>query len=76
MNNNITRVSFKNWDNRIKTIQTQIKNKYKKFSSLNLYRHKLNECIIEIQSDNEIVIIDNNKYKEIRKYLLSDEFNN
>lgn len=74
INGNIKVISLENWDNRIKTIQTKIRNKYKRYSGLPTYGQHLNPCIIEY-ADYGVVKIDEDKYKLIRKYILSDEFN-
>ena len=78
INGNIKTISIENWNNRIKTIQTKIKNKYKKYSGLPTYQTYLNPCIIEYEDTFTGCVnvkIDEAKYKLIRKYLLSDEFN-
>jgi len=74
----IKTVTIENWKNRIKTIQTKIQNKYKKNLGQTIYQFYLNPCIIEYEktlSGYGIVKFDEEKYKLIRKYLLSDEFN-
>lgn len=71
---NIKTVTIENWERRVRTIQTKIKKKYKKYSWLNTYQMYLNPCIIEYM-DGKLIKFDEDKYKIIRKYLLSDEFN-
>lgn len=77
-NGNIKTISIDNWDSRIKRIQTQIRKKYKRYSGLPTYQAYLNPCVVEYENTFTgcgIVKIDEAKYKLIRKYLLSDEFN-
>ena len=66
-------VSVKNFDNRMKTIVTKTLKKYKTsltWASLNRY---FNDCILCIYGD-DLLEINEDKYKEIRKYVMSEEF--
>lgn len=72
--NNIKYITKKTWDNRLKTICTKNIKKYgksKSFTSLNYY---FIPCVLE-HRDNNTLIINEIKYKIIRKYVTSKEFN-
>jgi hypothetical protein len=67
---NIERVRAENFDNRLKTIET--KNLKKTGSSLSwasLSNH-FRPCILEILMPEKVLIVDKDKYKEIRKQVL------
>ena len=66
----IERVSYKNFYNRLKTIET--KNLKKTGSSLTWVSLEsyFYPSILSINSDDEILIIDREKYDEIRKQVL------
>ena len=73
--NNVKIISYQAWDNRLKTIETKNLNKYKKsltWSSLQLY---FNDCIICIHSSDKAIEINQDKYKLIKNYIMSDKFN-
>ena len=67
-------VSLQNWNNRVKTIQTKIRKEHKKYSNLGYYDHLLQPCILEYQIDNEAIVFNEDRYKEIRKEILSNPF--
>lgn len=72
---NIEYVSYRNWGRRLKAIETENLKKYKRSTavvSMGLY---FMPCIIELQSDNKIMVINKDKYKLIRQYMLSEEYN-
>ena len=67
-------LSYQNFDNRIKSIVTKNMNKYHHsltFSGIEAY---LQPCVL-CTYDGETIEINKEKYKLIRKYLMSDEFN-
>ena len=66
-------VSIKNFDNRMKTIVTKTLKKHKAsltWASLSRYFY---DCILCIHGD-DLLEINEDKYKEIRKYVMSEEF--
>lgn len=68
-------ITKQNWDNRVKTIQTKIRKEYGRFSNIGYYHHLLQPCIIEHQIDRGTLTFNEDRYKELRKELLSKEFN-
>lgn len=73
---NIKTISYNNWDNRMKTIETKNLKKYGRslsWSSLSSYFHC---CIIETNIDYQTINFNEAKYKLIREYVISEEFNN
>lgn len=73
--NNLKTVTYTNWDNRIKSIVTKNLKKYKRSLSWASMGSYLNPCIIELNSSYNTITFNEAKYKLIRQYLLSDEFN-
>ena len=67
---NIERVRAEIFDNRLKTIET--KNLKKTGSSLSWasLSNDFRPCILEILMPEKVLIIDKDKYKEIRKWVL------
>lgn len=71
----IKTISNQSWCNRMKTIETKNLNKFKKsliFSGLERY---FNPCIIYLDAGNSTITFNTRKYKLIKEYLMSDEFN-
>jgi hypothetical protein len=67
-------LSSRSWENRMKSIETKNLNKYHTSTawvSLFMYFHP---CVIEHYGEDTIVI-NEEKYKLIRKYVMSEEFN-
>ena len=67
---NIERVRAENFDNRLKTIET--KNLKKTGNSLSWVSlsNRFRPCILEILMPEKVLIVDKDKYKEIRKQVL------
>lgn len=65
-------VSYKNWDNRLKSIATKNLRKYKSAVTAASLEDYFNPCIICIYSD-ETIEINREKYTLIRKYVMSEE---
>ena len=64
-------ITFKNFQSRMKAIETRNFKKYGESLSFASYYHYFNPCIIEI-CNNEFLIIDEKKYKEILHKALSN----
>nr|DAT76269.1 MAG TPA: hypothetical protein [Caudoviricetes sp.] len=60
------------YNSRISAIENKQLKLYKK--SISMTMDKMNECILMIVDDN--VLIDKNKYKELRKLCLTEDFVN
>lgn len=60
------------YNSRISAIENKQLKLYKKSTSMTM--DKMNECILMIVDDN--VLIDKNKYKELRKLCLTEDFVN
>jgi endonuclease I len=65
-------ISYQSWDNRIKRIQTKIKKENKTYKNLGYYHHLMNPCILEVQSDKGTILIDENKYNELRENIIEE----
>lgn len=63
----------KQWQNRIKTIETKTLKQLHHCSSM--ISEKMKQCIIEYK-DSNIVIIDKLLYKKLRGLCMSEDFNN
>jgi len=72
---NVKIISYQAWDNRVKTIETKNLNKYKRSLSWSGIQAYFNDCIICVHSDSKVIEINQDKYKIIRDYMMSDEFN-
>ena len=72
--NNTIYLSEQNWNNRLKTIERKNLNKYHRSTSWVSMIPYFDPCVIAYQ-DGDTVIINQAKYKLIRKYLMSDDFN-
>lgn len=72
--NNMLCVSYAGWDSRMKAIETKNLKKYRRSLSWSSLSSYFNPCIICYNNGNAIEI-NQAKYKVIRNYLLSDEFN-
>jgi hypothetical protein len=67
-------LSVQQWNNRMKSIETKNLNKYRHSTcwvSLFMYFHS---CVLCHHGEN-VIEINNEKYKLIRKYVMSEEFN-
>lgn len=65
-------ITPKQYNSRILAIENKQLKLYKKSTSMTI--DKMNECILMIVDDN--VLIDENKYKELRKLCLTEDFVN
>jgi hypothetical protein len=74
--NNLEYVRNKNFDSRITRIQNHNLRKYKKSLSAVSMGIYFNPCIVEVQTDNDVVVVNKLKYKLIANYLKGLEFNN
>lgn len=72
--NNLIYLSNQNWHNRLKSIETKNLKKYKRSSTATSMSIYFNPCIMESR-DGDTVVIDEEKYKLIRNYLMSEQFN-
>ncbi len=68
-------ISYQMWDNRMKTIETKNLNKYGRSTSWGSLQHWFNPCVICYNSSYNTVTFNQEKYKLIRKYVMSEEFN-
>lgn len=66
-------LSYQQWDNRLKTIETKNLKQYHRTPSWLSIGYELKPCILETQ-DGKIIVIDEDKYKELRKYCLSEDY--
>lgn len=66
----------KQWNIRAKTIETKNLKKYHTTPYWLTIERELSGCIIEMQNriGEPIRVIDENKYKELRKYCMSEKF--
>jgi len=69
-------ISYVGWDNRMKTIETKNLKKYHKTSTWISMLSYFNPCIVCVYEDLKTIEINVAKYKLIRKYMMSEEFNN
>lgn len=66
-------LSQQQWSNRLKTIETKNLKKYHRTPYWLSIGHTLKGCIIEIQ-DGETLVVDEDKYKELRKFCMSEDY--
>ena len=65
----------KQWDNRIKTIVTKNLKKYGRSLSWSSLSYHFKDCVLCTHCNDETVLeIDDGKYKEIRRHVMSEEF--
>jgi len=72
---NTKTISYKQWDNRMKSIETKNLNKYRRSLSWVSLMHYFNTCIIETNSSYKTIKFNEEKYKLIRKYVMGEKFN-
>lgn len=72
---NTKTISYNLWDNRMKSIETKNLNKYKRSLSWVGLASYFKPCIIEYNGSYNTIKFNEAKYKLIRKYVMSDEFN-
>ena len=62
------------WTRRGKTIVTKNLNRWRRSPSLASDIYELDRCVVEYQSDDELVLYDADRYKRIRAHLLSEQY--
>ena len=67
-------VPFQNWDNRLKSISTKNLHKYKSAVTGTSLEPYFRPCIICIHPDDKLIEINKEKYKLIRKHVMSEEY--
>ncbi len=67
-------VPFQNWDNRLKSISTKNLHKYKSAVTEASLESYFRPCIICIHSDYKLIEINKEKYKLIRKHVMSEKY--
>lgn len=70
---NCKRVSYENWDNRLKTISTKNLRKYKSAVTISGLEVYFQPCIVCVHPDDREIEINLEKYRLIRRYVMSEE---
>jgi len=67
-------VPYQNWNNRLKNISTKNLHKYKNAVTGTCLEPYFRPCIICIHSDDKLIEINKEKYKIIRKHVMSEKY--
>ena len=68
-------MSWRNFDIRLKRIEKYNLRKYGRSLTASSLKHYFSFCVLEIQTDNQVLIINRLQYKLIAEYLKSERFN-